>query len=114
VVAEIERSQRAIPLLEQGQIREFGQIMNECHASLRDLYEVSIPELNTIVAIAQGLPGCFGARLTGAGFGGCTVNLVEKSAAQAFAAELARQYEAKTGLKPEIYICKASDGARLL
>ncbi len=114
VVEEIERSQRAIPLLEQGNIREFGQIMNECHTSLRDLYEVSIPELNTMVEIAQGLPGCFGARLTGAGFGGCTANLVEKAAAQAFAAELARQYEAQTGLKPEIYICRASDGARLL
>lgn len=114
VVEEIERSQRAIPLLEQGRIHEFGQIMNECHASLRDLYEVSIPELNTMVEIAQGLPGCFGARLTGAGFGGCTANLVEKASAQTFAAELARQYEAKTGLKPEIYICKASDGARLV
>lgn len=114
VVEEIERSQRAIPLLEQGRIHEFGQIMNECHASLRDLYEVSIPELNTMVEIAQELPGCFGARLTGAGFGGCTANLVEKSAAQAFAAELAHEYEAKTGLKPEIYICKASDGARLV
>jgi len=114
VVEEIERSRRAIPLLEQGNIRAFGQIMNECHASLRDLYEVSIPELNTMVEIAQSLPGCFGARLTGAGFGGCTVNLVEKTAAQAFAADLARQYEAKTGLKPEIYICRASDGARLV
>ena len=114
VVEEIERSRRAIPLLEQGNIREFGQIMNECHASLRDLYEVSIPELNVMVEIAQSLPGCLGARLTGAGFGGCTANLVEKSVAEAFAAELAQQYEAKTGLKPEIYICKASDGARLV
>jgi galactokinase len=114
VVEEIERSQRAIPLLQQGNIRDFGQIMNECHASLRDLYEVSIPELNTMVEIAQALPGCFGARLTGAGFGGCTVNLVKKSAAPAFAAALAGQYQQKTGLKPEIYICKASDGARLI
>lgn len=114
VVEEIERSRRAIPLLEQGNIREFGQIMNECHASLRDLYEVSIPELNTMVEIAQTLPGCFGARLTGAGFGGCTVNLVEKTVAEAFAADLAQQYEQKTGLRPEIYICKASDGARLV
>ena len=114
VVEEIERSRRAIPLLEQGKIREFGQIMNECHASLRDLYEVSIPELNVMVEIAQSLPGCHGARLTGAGFGGCTANLVEKSVAETFAAELARQYEAKTSLKPEIYICKASDGARLV
>lgn len=114
VVEEIERSQRAIPLLEQGNIRAFGQIMNECHASLRDYFEVSIPELNTMAEIAQSLPGCFGARLTGAGFGGCTVNLVEKPAAEAFAAKLARQYEQKTSLKPEIYICKASDGARLV
>jgi galactokinase len=114
VVEEIERSRRAIPLLEQGNIREFGQIMNECHASLRDLYEVSIPELNVMVEIAQSLPGCLGARLTGAGFGGCTANLVEKSVAEAFAAELAQQYEGKTSLKPEIYICKASDGARLV
>lgn len=114
VVDEIERSRRAIPLLEEGNIRAFGKIMNECHASLRDLYEVSIPELNVMVEIAQSLPGCFGARLTGAGFGGCTVNLVEKAATQAFAVELARQYEAKTGLKPEIYICKASPGARVV
>lgn len=114
VVEEIERSRRAIPLLEQGRMGEFGQIMNDCHASLRDLYEVSIPELNTMAAIAQSLPGCLGARLTGAGFGGCTVNLVQKAAAESFALELARQYQAQTGLKPEIYICKASDGARLI
>lgn len=114
VVEEIERSRRAIPLLEQGNIREFGQIMNECHASLRDLYEVSILELNTIVEIAQSLPGCLGARLTGAGFGGCSVNLVEKSAAEAFAVELAKRYQSQIGLKPVIYICKASDGAGLV
>jgi galactokinase len=114
VVEEIDRSKRAIPLLQVGNIREFGQIMNACHISLRDLYEVSIPELNTMVKIAQGLPGCLGARLTGAGFGGCTVNLVEKSATSAFAAELSAAYQQKTGLTPEIYICRASQGARLM
>lgn len=114
VVEEIERSRRAIPLLEHGQIHAFGQIMNECHVSLRDLYEVSIPELNTMVEIAQGLPGCFGARLTGAGFGGCTVNLVQKSASESFAAELSQQYQTLTGLEPEITICRASDGAMIL
>lgn len=114
VVEEVERTRRAIPLLQQGRIREFGQIMNECHISLRDLYEVSIPELNTMVEIARGLPGCHGARLTGAGFGGCTVNLVERSAAQGFVAKLAEQYHASTGLTPAIYNCKASDGARLV
>ena len=114
VVEEIDRTHRAIPLLNQGDILEFGKIMDECHVSLRDLYEVSIPELNMMVEIAQSLPGCVGARLTGAGFGGCTVNLVEKSAVETFASELAKRYRAKTDLKPEIYICKASDGAGVI
>jgi len=114
VVEEIDRSQRAIPLLEQGHIHEFGLIMNACHASLRDLYEVSVPELNAMAEIAQGLPGCYGARLTGAGFGGCTVNLVDKPDVDVFAAELAAHYRERTGLKPEIYICHASDGARIM
>lgn len=114
VVEEIERSRRAIPLLEQGNILEFGQMMNECHASLRDYFEVSIPELNIMAEFAQSLPGCFGARLTGAGFGGCTVNLVEKQAAETFAGRLSRQYQNQTGLAPEIYICHASGGARLI
>jgi galactokinase len=114
VVEEIDRTSRAIPMLGNGHIREFGQMMNECHASLRDLYEVSVPELNAMVEIAQGLPGCYGARLTGAGFGGCTVNLVEKSAAREFSSALARNYQEATGLSPQIYICRASDGARLI
>jgi galactokinase len=114
VVEEIERSQRAIPLLQDGDIHAFGLIMNDCHRSLRDLYEVSVPELNIIAEIAQGLPGCLGARLTGAGFGGCTVNLVQKSTAEPFAARLAAAYQAKTSLQPEIYICRASDGARVI
>lgn len=88
--------------------------MNQCHASLRDLYEVSIPELNVMAEIAQSLSGCLGARLTGAGFGGCTVNLVEKKDAQSFAAELAARYAQSTGLKPEIYICRVSDGAKVI
>jgi galactokinase len=114
VVEEVERSRRAIPLLEQGKIQEFGQVMNECHTSLRDLYEVSIPELNTMVEIAQRLPGCFGARLTGAGFGGCTANLVETNVAESFAIELSARYQQATHLKPEIYICQASDGAGIV
>jgi galactokinase len=114
VVEEVDRSTRAIPLLEKGDIREFGQVMNACHASLRDLYEVSVPELNMMVEIAQNLPGCYGARLTGAGFGGCTVNLVEKSGAVDFARELARLYTDAVRLNPQIHICRASDGARLI
>lgn len=114
VVEEIARTLRAIPLLKQGNIHEFGQIMNQCHVSLRDLYEVSIPELNTMVEIAQSLPGCYGARLTGAGFGGCTVNLVDHSMAESFGAQLTARYQSQTGLKPEIYVCRASDGARVI
>jgi galactokinase len=114
VVEEMERTRRAIPLLEQGKIHEFGEIIKQCHASLRDLYEVSIPELNTMVEIAESLPGCYGARLTGAGFGGCTVNLVKRTLADSFSAKLASGYQTQTGLKSEIYICHASDGARMI
>ena len=114
VVEEIERTRMAIPYLEQGRMDEFGLLMNACHTSLRDLYEVSIPELDQMVEIAQSLPGCFGARLTGAGFGGCTVNLVASDQAGAFAFSLGPEYERRTGLHPEIYICQASQGAGLL
>lgn len=114
VVEEIERTKQVEALLEAGEVQGFGRLMNECHASLRDLYEVSCPELNTMVNIAQALDGCFGARLTGAGFGGCTVNLVEKEKAEFFAQELARNYETSTGLRPEVYISQASNGAELI
>ena len=114
VVEEIERSQQAESLLEIGDIAQFGALMNECHISLRDLYEVSCPELDVMVRVAQSLDGCYGARLTGAGFGGCTVNLVERDQADEFAALLAKGYEAETGLKPEIYITRASNGAELV
>jgi galactokinase len=114
VVGEIERTRQAIPLLEQGRTAEFGRLMNACHISLRDYYEVSTPELDAMVQIAQTLPGCLGARLTGAGFGGCTVNLVAYDQAEAFARSLGLEYERKTGLHPEIYICQASGGAGLL
>ena len=114
VVEEIERTRQAIPYLERGRTREFGLLMNSCHISLRDLYEVSIPELDTMVQIAQSLPGCLGARLTGGGFGGCTVNLVLSTQADTFARLLGPEYERRTGLHPEIYICQASQGAGLL
>jgi galactokinase len=114
VVEEIERSKQAPALLEAGDIRTFGNLMNECHISLRDLYEVSCPELDAMVRIAQTIEGCYGARLTGAGFGGCTVNLVARENSSGFAHELATSYEAETGNHPEIYISHPSDGAALL
>lgn len=114
VVEEIERSKQAQALLEAGNVQNFGKLMNECHASLRDLYEVSCPELNVMASIAQTIEGCYGARLTGAGFGGCTVNLVARESAERFAQSLSRGYEAETGIQPEIYITHASNGAELL
>jgi len=113
VVEEIGRSNQAEALLEAGDIQNFGRLMNECHVSLRDLYEVSCPELNVMVDIAQSLEGCYGARLTGAGFGGCTVNLVANESVESFVESLAKGYESETGLRPEIYITHASNGAEL-
>jgi galactokinase len=114
VVEEIERSKQAEALLEAGNIRRFGELMNECHISLRDLYEVSCPELDVMAHVAQSLDGCYGARLTGAGFGGCTVNLVAQPQARAFSEALARGYQAEVGYPPEIYITRAANGAELL
>jgi len=114
VVEEIERSKQAEALLESEDVQHFGELMNQCHFSLRDLYEVSCPELDVMVRIAQALDGCYGARLTGAGFGGCTVNLVAREEAEEFAKTLATGYQTETGLHPEIYITHASNGAELL
>src|SRR5258706_3466916 len=114
VVEEIRRSDQAQSLLEAGDIHSFGKLMNECHVSLRDLYEVSCPELNVMVNVAQTIESCYGARLTGAGFGGCTVNLVANECVDDFAQRLAQGYESETGLHPEIYITRASSGAELL
>jgi galactokinase len=111
VVEEILRTKIAVEMLNIGDLSRFGQLMDQCHASLRDLYEVSCFELDIMVEIGRSLPGCFGSRLTGAGFGGCTVNLVSRSAADQFANRLADAYEQKTGLHPEVYICRAENGA---
>jgi len=84
------------------------------HASLRDLYEVSCAELDTMVEIALSLDGCHGARMTGAGFGGCTVNLVETRKKEAFVDRLIEKYQIATGIIPTIYQTHASNGAGIL
>ena len=114
VVEECERVDQAVVLLEQGQAQAFGRLMFAGHASLRDLYEVSCPELDRLVEIAGSLPGCLGARLTGAGFGGCTVNLVEEGQALSFVEELKEVYAQKTGRMSQVYLCKASQGAHIV
>jgi galactokinase len=114
IVEEIDRTRLAGNILADNDIVRFGRLMNECHVSLRDLYQVSCPELDAMVETAWSLPGCYGARLTGAGFGGCTVNLVAQDAVVTFSRELAQGYKRKTSLKPEVYICHAADGAGLM
>ena len=113
VVEECVRVDEAANLLKSGKINRFGELMFAAHASLRDLYEVSCPELDKLVELATALPGIIGARLTGAGFGGCTVNLVEKLHAPAFVAGLKEGYLSVTGKIAQVYVCKASQGAHI-
>jgi galactokinase len=87
--------------------------MRESHRSLRDLYEVSCRELDIMVEVADGLPGYYGGRMTGGGFGGSTINLVEATDAEAFADQISGRYQKATGIKPAVYICSAADGARV-
>ena len=85
--------------------------MNDSHRSLRDDYEVSCAELDLMVEIASQIEGLQGARMTGGGFGGCTINLVETGRATSFKDAMTKQYEKRTGICPEIYICRAAEGA---
>lgn len=111
VVTENVRVQEAAAALKCGDVARFGALMNASHASLRDNFEVSSPELDTLVEIAQSLPGLRGARMTGAGFGGCTVNIVDAAAANDFRACISEAYRQKTGVAPKIYDGTPSDGA---
>ncbi|NLE76108.1 MAG: galactokinase [Chloroflexi bacterium] len=111
VVHENGRVLEMVRALETGDLQWAGRLMNASHASLRDLYDVSGPELDVMVEIAQGLPGCFGSRLTGAGFGGCTVSLVQAEQAHAFAEGLARVYQARLGRSAEVFIQQPAAGA---
>lgn len=114
VVEECLRVTQAVDALEKRDPAAFGRLMFEGHASLRDLYEVSTAELDTLVNIAGTLPGCHGARLTGAGFGGCTVNLVATEWASFFISDLKDGYQKKTGRQAEVYLCHASRGLNVL
>ena len=111
VITENERTQRAVALLKDGDLSGFGQLMVASHESLRDDYEVSGEELDLLVEIALNVPGVFGARMTGAGFGGCTVNIVERDAVPALTDAINERYPRTTGLTPEIYVCSAVNGA---
>jgi len=101
----------AASALQAGRYEEVGKLMSASHESLDEDFQVSCDELNTMVELANELPGCIGARMTGAGFGGCTVNLVWTKQAESFAKDLAKRYKAATGITPEVMVCEPSDGA---
>jgi galactokinase len=114
VISENERTMQAVKAMEQGDPHRLGRLMTASHASLRDDFEVSSRELNIMVRIAQKQAGCYGARMTGAGFGGCAVALVRSSHVEPFADRVHQAYEAAVQLTPSIYICQASDGSSLV
>jgi galactokinase len=111
VITENARVPGAAKALEQGNLEAFGRLMNESHRSLRDDYEVSCKELDAMVELAQKVQGVYGARMTGGGFGGCTINLVNAENVGEFKRTVAQGYTEATGLVPEIYVCSAAEGA---
>lgn len=112
VIFENERVLQAVVALKDGNLAHFGRLMNESHISLRDKYEVSSKELNAMVEAAWKIPGVLGSRMTGAGFGGCTVSLVPTAIVDEFKEKVAAEYHEKTGLEPQIYVCSIEDGVR--
>ena len=112
IITENERVERAAGALRDGNLPTMGELMAASHRSLRDDYEVSSAEPDIMVEIASRQPGVMGARMTGGGFGGCTVNLVHREAAEAFRHNVAAAYEQRTGIHPEIYILSAADGVQ--
>ncbi len=111
-VSENQRTKKAVKALEAGDLHAFGQLMNASHRSLRDDYEVTGKELDALVEAAWKQPGVLGSRMTGAGFGGCTVSLVERDRLDAFIKNVEEEYTAKTGLKPDFYLAEIADGAK--
>lgn len=114
IISENLRTVAAADALMQGNMVELGRLMAEAHQSYSRDFEASCTECDTMVDLAQGLRGLIGARLTGGGFGGCTINLVEQQEARTFSKELGRCYAERTGIVPEIHICRASGGAHRL
>jgi galactokinase len=110
VVSENERVLSAVAALESGDLKEAGRCMAESHISMRDDYEISCRELDLMVDLARGREGLVGSRMTGGGFGGCTVNLVRTASVERFTAEMRSAYHQATGISPEIYVSTAGSG----
>jgi len=111
VITENERVLASLRALREGDAMAFGRLMNEAHASLRDDYEASCPEVDCLARIALEAPGTLGARLTGAGWGGCIVALVEEGRVEGFRHRVVEGYRAQTGLEAEVFICHSAAGA---
>jgi galactokinase len=114
VIAESRRPLAMAEALRRADLAAAGRLMDESHASLRELYEVSSAELDLVTELARRHPACYGARLTGAGFGGCAIALVEAAAAEDFAAEVHAGYRARVELPGAVFVCRSASGARLL
>ena len=112
VVGEVQRTTDAVKALQAGDIVTFGKLMNQSHISLRDDYEVTGLHLDTLAEDAWKIPGVIGSRMTGGGFGGCTVSLVKDEAIPVFIEKVGKAYEEKTGIKADFYIAEIGDGAR--
>lgn len=110
VITENARVLKATQALSSGNAHEMGKLMNESHISMRDDFEITNQELNYMVDFAQAQEGCYGARMTGGGFGGCAVGLVLENKVESFVTNIRRLYSNKTSLEPNIYVCKASNG----
>ncbi len=114
VISENARVLKVGELFELGKTEGLRELMAESHRSLREDYEVSCRELDVMVEIAERQPGALGSRMTGGGFGGCTINFVDSDHAAEFQRGISREYEAAIGLRPDIYVCEASQGAELV
>ncbi|MEP6900509.1 MAG: galactokinase [Actinomycetota bacterium] len=110
VITENLRVQNAVKFLRDNNLAGFGRLMNESHESLREDYEVSSDELDLMVKLARDQKGVLGARMTGGGFGGCTINLVEPDVSINFAEKISESYQQITGIAPQIYICNVANG----
>ncbi len=114
VVSENERVLKSVEALGRGDLLTFGELLYASHQSLARDYEVSSPELDLMVELARRQEGVVGARMTGAGFGGCTVNLVRQEAIDSFRGQVIETYRSRTGLPAEMYVCQAVDGLRII
>jgi galactokinase len=111
IITENDRVMKARAALLQSDVVQFGELMVQAHASMRDDFAASCAEIDMLVEIAVRQDGCFGARITGGGFGGCTVNLVSAEKAESFVEIVRREYEERTGIVAQCFICEPSDGA---